>query len=146
MRSDRQALGCEKAIPPIPPEVGRGKNGLMVLFSARGAQVMTGLVSTAIWQGVPFRSLLDTHGGAQANAHDVAFSSVDGYTVSQSLDVVLTADVLPACRLNGAELPMRHRYPVRALLPGHFGEDHPKWLTRIELSEQFVGGLSSDQD
>lgn len=104
------------------------------------------LISTAIWQGVPFRSLLEKHGGAQANAHYVAFYSVDGYTVSQPLDVVLTTDALLAFRMNGAELPMRHGYPVRVLIPGRFGEENPKWLTRIELTEQFVGGLYSDQD
>ena len=103
------------------------------------------LISTAIWQGVTFRSLLEKHGGVQANAKYVVFYSVDGYTVSQPLEEVLAIDTLLAFRMNGVELPTRHGYPLRALLPGHYGEENPKWLTRIELSEQFVGGLYSDQ-
>ena len=103
------------------------------------------LISTAIWQGVTFRSLLAKHGGAQGNAKYVVFYSVDGYTVSQPLEEVLAIDTLLAYRMNGVELPTRHGYPLRALLPGHYGEENPKWLTRIELTDHFVGGLYSDQ-
>lgn len=103
------------------------------------------LISTAIWQAVPFSDLLARHGGAQSSASYVAFYSVDGYVVSQPLAEVMKSDALLAFRMNGEELPMRHGYPVRVLLPGHFGEENPKWLTRIELTDHFVGGLYSDQ-
>lgn len=103
------------------------------------------LISTAIWQGVTLRSLLEKHGGAQSTARYVAFYSVDGYTASQPLDTVLAVDALLAFRMNGAELPMRHGYPVRVLIPGRYGEENPKWLTRIELTDHFVGGLYADQ-
>lgn len=103
------------------------------------------LISTAIWQGVTLHSLLEKHGGAQANARYVTFYSVDGYTISQPLDEALAADALLAFRMNGEELPMRHGYPVRVLFPGRYGEENPKWLTRIELNDHFVGGLYSDQ-
>ena len=103
------------------------------------------LISTAVWQGVPFRELLARHGGALPNARYVAFYSVDGYSISQPLDVVLQADALLAYRMNGAELPNRHGYPLRVLIPGRYGEENPKWLTRIELTDHFVGGLYADQ-
>lgn len=103
------------------------------------------LISTAVWQGVPFRALLERHGGALPNARYVAFYSVDGYSISQPLDVVLQADALLAYRMNGAELPNRHGYPLRVLIPGRYGEENPKWLTRIELTDHFVGGLYADQ-
>jgi DMSO/TMAO reductase YedYZ molybdopterin-dependent catalytic subunit len=47
--------------------------------------------------------------------------------------------------MNGAEIPRRHGYPVRVLIPGRFGEENPKWLTRIALTNDFVGGLYSNQ-
>lgn len=103
------------------------------------------LISTAIWQAVPFRALLERHGGAHSSATHVVFSSVDGYVVSQPLSVVLEADALLAFRMNGEELPIRHGYPLRALIPGRFGEENPKWLTRIELTDHFVDGLYSAQ-
>ena len=103
------------------------------------------LISTAIWQGVTIRSLLEKHGGALPNARYVAFYSVDGYSISQPLDVVLQADALLAYRMNGAELPERHGYPLRVLIPGRYGEENPKWVTRVELTDHFVGGLYADQ-
>jgi DMSO/TMAO reductase YedYZ molybdopterin-dependent catalytic subunit len=104
-----------------------------------------GLMSTAIWQGVTLKTLLDLHGGAKAGASYVAFYSVDGYNISLPLNEVLAADALLAWRMNGAELPQRHGYPMRVLIPGRYGEENPKWLTRIELTDHFVGGLYSDQ-
>lgn len=104
-----------------------------------------GLMSTAIWQGVTLKTLLDRHGGAKPGARYVAFYSVDGYNVSLPLNEVLAADALLAWRMNGAELPQRHGYPMRVLIPGRYGEENPKWLTRVELTDHFVGGLYSDQ-
>ena len=103
------------------------------------------LISTAIWQAIPFKDLLERHGGAQSSASYVAFSSIDGYVVSQPLAEVLAADTLLAFRMNGQELPIRHGYPVRVLIPGRFGEENPKWLTRIELTDHFVTGLYASQ-
>jgi DMSO/TMAO reductase YedYZ molybdopterin-dependent catalytic subunit len=103
------------------------------------------LMSTAIWQGVTLRTLLAQHGGALANASYAAFYSVDGYNMSLPLDEVLAADALLAWRMNGAELPLRHGYPMRVLIPGRYGEENPKWVTRVELTDHFVGGLYSDQ-
>ena len=103
------------------------------------------LIGNAIWQGVSFSSLLALHGGAQSTAQYVAFYSVDGYTVSQPLKEVLDADTLLAYRMNGADIPRRHGYPLRVLIPGRYGEENPKWLTRIALTNEFVGGLYSNQ-
>jgi len=104
-----------------------------------------GLMSTAIWHGVTLKTLLDRHGGPQPEARYVAFYSVDGYSVSLPLNEVLAADALLAWRMNGVELPQRHGYPMRVLIPGRYGEENPKWLTRVELTDHFVGGLYSDQ-
>lgn len=103
------------------------------------------LISTAIWQGVTLQTLLERHGGMQPGARFVAFYSVDGYSVSLPLDEVLAVDPILAWRMNGAELPLRHGYPLRALIPGRYGEENPKWLTRVELTDHFVGGLYADQ-
>ena len=102
-------------------------------------------LSTAIWQGVTLRSLLEKHGGALPGARYIAFYSVDGYSISQPIDEVLAVDPILAWSMNGAELPVRHGYPLRALIPGRYGEENPKWLTRIEVTDHFVGGLYADQ-
>jgi DMSO/TMAO reductase YedYZ molybdopterin-dependent catalytic subunit len=103
------------------------------------------LISTAVWKGISLRSLLDLHGGAQPTASYIVFHGVDGYTVSLPLKEVLAVDPLLAYQMNGVDVPARHGYPMRVLIPGRFGEENPKWLTRIELADHFVGGLYSDQ-
>lgn len=103
------------------------------------------LISTAIWQGVTLRTLLEKQGGALPGARYIAFYSVDGYSISLPLDEVLAVDPLLAWSMNGSDLPIRHGYPLRALIPGRFGEENPKWLTRVELTDHFVGGLYADQ-
>lgn len=103
------------------------------------------LMSTAIWQGVLLRELLSKHGGALPGARYIAFYSVDGYAVSLPMDEVLAADPILAWRMNGEVLPHKHGYPLRVLIPGRFGEESPKWLTRIELTDHFVKGLYADQ-
>ncbi len=103
------------------------------------------LISTAIWHGVALRTLLEKHGGALPGARYIAFYSVDGYSISLPLDEVLAVDPILAWRMNGAELETRHGYPLRAIIPGRFGEENPKWLTRIELTDHFVGGLYANQ-
>lgn len=103
------------------------------------------LMSTAVWQGVTLKTLLEQRGGQTVAAKYVAFYSVDGYTTSLPLDEVLEADALLAWRMNGEVLLQRHGFPLRVLIPGRFGEENPKWLTRVELTDSFVGGLYSDQ-
>ncbi|GCE15219.1 molybdopterin-dependent oxidoreductase [Tengunoibacter tsumagoiensis] len=105
----------------------------------------SGLMSTAIWHGVTLKTLLAHHGEAQNTAKYVSFSSVDGYTVSLPLQEVLEADALLAWQMNGSDLPLRHGYPLRVLIPGRYGEENPKWLTRVDLVDHFIGGLYSDQ-
>ncbi len=103
------------------------------------------LISTAVWQGVTLSTLLAKHGGAQSSARYVAFYSVDGFNTSLPLDEVLADDALLAWRMNGVALPNRHGFPLRVLIPGALRRRDPKWLTRVELTDHFVGGLYSDQ-
>ncbi|GHO42316.1 molybdopterin-dependent oxidoreductase [Ktedonospora formicarum] len=103
------------------------------------------LMGTAIWQGVTLKALLEQHGGAKPEATHVAFYSVDGYNVSLPLRELLEADTLLAWRMNGQEIPQRHGFPMRVLVPGRYGEENAKWVTRVELTNHFVTGLYSSQ-
>ena len=49
-------------------------------------------------------------------------------------------EVLIAYRMNGRDLPRDHGYPVRAIVPGHYGMASVKWLTHIHaVREPFRG-------
>lgn len=103
-----------------------------------------GLMSNAVWQGVPLRSLLES-AGPRSGVMEVVFRSVDGYTDTVSLDKALEPTTLLAYRMNGEPLPQRHGYPLRVVVPGLFGEKSAKWLTRIELVEGDRKGFYEQQ-
>lgn len=103
------------------------------------------LMSTAIWRGIPLKDMLDRHGGALPTARYIVFYSIDGYNITQPLDAVLEADALLAWQMNSEPLPNRHGFPLRLILPGYYGEQSPKWLTRIDFTDQFIQGLYSSQ-
>ena len=45
-----------------------------------------------------------------------------------------------ADQMNGRDLSQEHGYPVRAVVPGHFGMASVKWLTRVQaVREPFRG-------
>jgi DMSO/TMAO reductase YedYZ molybdopterin-dependent catalytic subunit len=103
------------------------------------------LLSTAMWRGVTLKFLLAAHGGIQPGASQVVFTSADGYQSSLLLSELLAVDTLLAWEMNGAQLPSRHGYPLRVVVPGHFGEQSPKWLTSIELADHTFKGFYQQQ-
>src|SRR6202012_2328238 len=59
---------------------------------------------------------------------------------ARSLDVGKVDDVLIAYAMNGEEIPVDHGFPLRAIVPGHYGMASVKWLTEIRaLTEPFNG-------
>ena len=50
------------------------------------------------------------------------------------------ADVLIAYEMNGAPLRPEHGYPARLVVPGYYGTNSVKWLTRLSLAETHAMG------
>jgi len=50
------------------------------------------------------------------------------------------SDVLLAYELNGAPLPPEHGFPVRLVVPGFYGTNSVKWLTRITAADSRATG------
>lgn len=89
------------------------------------------LLDTALWTGVPIHAVLDAAGAPETCC--VTLYAADGYFVSferSALDPGLLAYAM-----NGRSLPRGHGYPLRALVPGRWGETNAKWLTEIEVRE-----------
>jgi DMSO/TMAO reductase YedYZ molybdopterin-dependent catalytic subunit len=103
-----------------------------------------GLMSNAVWRGLPLRDLL-LSAGLQPSITKVVLHGADGYTDTYSLDKALETTTFVAYEMNGEPLPVRHGYPVRILTPGLFGEKSVKWVTRIELVNHDVKGFYEQQ-
>jgi DMSO/TMAO reductase YedYZ molybdopterin-dependent catalytic subunit len=91
-----------------------------------------GLISNGRWRGVPVSRLFDA-AAVRAGATHVFASAVDGFAHGLTLEKALEPTTLVAFRLNGEELPDRHGFPARLLVPGAYGETSVKWLSRIEV-------------
>jgi DMSO/TMAO reductase YedYZ molybdopterin-dependent catalytic subunit len=63
----------------------------------------------------------------------------DAYVKDLPLERV-PSDVLIAYELNGAPLPAEHGFPARLLVPGFYGTNSVKWLTRISLAAERAQG------
>ncbi|MDQ3407241.1 MAG: molybdopterin-dependent oxidoreductase, partial [Chloroflexota bacterium] len=106
--------------------------------------VSGGLMSNAIWRGVPLANVIEA-AGVRPGTVEVLCRSVDGYSDSFSIDKALEPTTLLAFEMNGVPLPRRHGYPVRLLVPGLFGEKSVKWITRVELVPREVDGFYEQQ-
>ena len=103
-----------------------------------------GLISNAKWKGLTMRDLLD-QAAPLSNAARVRLHGVDNYTDTVPLEKALDPTTLLAYEMNGEPLANRHGYPLRAVVPGYFGEKHVKWLTRIEVTDANAKGFYETQ-
>jgi len=93
-------------------------------------RVSAGLMSNAVWMGVPMATLLERAGGREG-AVEVLLSAADGYTDTFSIEKAMEPTTLVVFQMNGEPLSRVHGYPVRIVVPGLFGEKNVKWVTRI---------------
>ncbi|MBN9605543.1 MAG: molybdopterin-dependent oxidoreductase [Actinomycetales bacterium] len=94
------------------------------------------LIGNAVWLGYPIRELL-RRAGPQSGADMVLSRSVDGWTASTPLEVLLDDDreCLLAIGMNGQPLPAEHGFPVRMVVPGLYGYvSATKWVTEMKLT------------
>jgi DMSO/TMAO reductase YedYZ molybdopterin-dependent catalytic subunit len=97
------------------------------------------LIGNCIWRGFKVRDLLETV-GVQAGAKWIVWEAADGFYESLPLGQALEDDVLLAYFINGEALNDKHGFPLRLILPGHYGMKQPRWLTKISLmSEERLG-------
>src|SRR6267143_3157093 len=130
-----------------------GNSRVFLVPQVQGAQWELGAVSNAEWTWVPLRALLERAGLAE-DACEIVLEGADrgmpkeepmppvpiSYTWSLSRTKALRSEVLIAYQMNGRELPRDHGFPVRAIVPGHYGMASVKWLTGIQaVREPFRG-------
>jgi DMSO/TMAO reductase YedYZ molybdopterin-dependent catalytic subunit len=99
-----------------------------------------GLVSNGRWTGVLLSDVLAEAGVSRdkitRSSEQLVGRSVDGFTTGFRTEIALDGrQALVAFGLNGSELPVKHGYPVRLVVPGLYGYvSATKWLTEIELT------------
>ena len=105
-----------------------------------GGQAGNGLMGNARWTGVPLRTVLD-RAGVKLGAVQVQFDALDGpvsdttpdFAKALDLDHARDGEVMLAWAMNGAELPFLNGYPLRLVVPGHYGTYWVKHLNEITV-------------
>ena len=111
-----------------------------ITLSCVSNEVGGGLVSNGRWTGVLLSDVLAEAGVARdkitRSSQQLVGRSVDGWTSGFKTGIALDGrEALVAFGLNGSELPLKHGYPVRLVVPGLYGYvSATKWLTEIELT------------
>jgi DMSO/TMAO reductase YedYZ molybdopterin-dependent catalytic subunit len=130
-----------------------GNGRVFLVPQVSGAQWGLGAVGNAEWTGVPLRALLE-RAGLDDDVCEIVLEGADrgtpnhtpippepiSYARSLPRAKAMKEEVLIAYAMNGRDLSVNHGYPVRAIVPGHYGMASVKWLTRVDaVREPFQG-------
>jgi DMSO/TMAO reductase YedYZ molybdopterin-dependent catalytic subunit len=111
-----------------------------VTLSCVSNEVGGGLISNGRWTGVLLSDVLAEAGVIREKisraTEQLVGRSVDGWTAGFKTRIALDGrEAMVVFGLNGSELPIKHGYPVRLVVPGLYGYvSATKWLTEIELT------------
>lgn len=88
---------------------------------------------SANWGGVSIRYILAL-AGVQKDAITLRLTGADGYANSVQLSVTDSDASFLAYELEGKTLPVLHGFPLRAVLPGLYGNTWVKWLVKLQVN------------
>src|SRR3984957_4543635 len=136
-----------------------GNSRVFLVPEVEGAQWELGAGGNAEWTGVPLAALLE-RAGIEKDACEIVLEGADhgtpkerpippgtiSYARSLPRDKALQREVLIAYQMNGSDLPLDHGFPVRAIVPGHYGMASVKWLTHIQAAREPFRGYWQTSD
>lgn len=94
--------------------------------------VGSGLISNAVWKGVPLPKLL-AEVKPKPDTVSVLFHAADGFFETFPYSKATEPTTLVAWEMNGGPIPPHHGFPMRMIVPGIYGERSAKWITRLEF-------------
>lgn len=108
-----------------------------------GGQMGNGAMGNAKWKGARLKDVLNKAGVA-AGAKQVTFNGLDKAPLEKTPDFIkalevdhaLDEDTLLAYEMNGEPLPMLNGFPLRLVVPGHYGTYWVKHLNEITVIDE----------
>ena len=77
----------------------------------------------------------------QQDARYLYITSGDGFYETVDLDLIASDERIMLCYgWDGNQLPIDHGYPLRIWIPDRFGMKQPKWITGIEVIDEYREG------
>jgi len=113
-----------------------------------GGQLGNGAMGNARWRGVPLKAVLEK-AGVQSGARQVTFNGMDGPVSDKTPDFIKALDidhardgeVLLTYSMNGTDLPVLNGFPLRLVVPGHYGTYWVKHLNEITVIDNVFDGF-----
>jgi sulfite dehydrogenase len=113
-----------------------------------GGQLSNGAMGNARWTGVSLKKVLEK-AGVQAGAVQVTFGGLDRPPLEASprfvkalrIEHAIDGEVMVAWAMNGEDLPMLNGYPLRLVVPGHYGTYWVKHLSEINVLDTVYDGF-----
>ena len=98
------------------------------------------LISTTYWTGASLQNILADL-KPLPNATHLFIESDDGFFETVSLDLIASDPrIMLAYNWDGRPIPFDHGFPLRIWLPDLYGMKQPKWITSIEVIDEYRPG------
>lgn len=144
---DMATLQMEYSTETVTHTMQCAGNGRNYFTEMDGWAFDYGAVGTAQWTGAPVSEVFDTNdisvpdeawvmaAGADGPANDADRVFARSIPATKLLD-----DCLFVYLMNGEPLPLEHGFPVRLLVPGWYGTNSVKWLSKLRVMDGMVRG------
>ena len=111
-----------------------------VTLSCISNRVGGDLISTTYWTGVSVQDIL-AEVRPRSNARYMIIKSGDGFYETVDLELINSDErIMLAYAWDGRPIPFDHGFPLRIWLPDRYGMKQPKWITEIEIVDEYVEG------
>lgn len=88
-------------------------------------------IGNALWTGTSLLPFLEK-ARIKPETQEFVLLGADSYETTLPAAELMRRNVYLVYQMNAAPLTKEHGYPVRIIIPGHYGQKQPKWLVKIE--------------
>jgi DMSO/TMAO reductase YedYZ molybdopterin-dependent catalytic subunit len=111
-----------------------------VTLSCISGRIATSLISTTFWSGASVQDVL-ADAQVRPEARYLYIICGDGFYESVDLDLIRSDPRIMFCYAwDGNTLPVGHGFPLRIWIPDRYGMKQPKWITGVEVTEEYRPG------
>ena len=104
------------------------------------------LISTTYWTGASLQDILADLKPLPTATH-LFIESEDGFFETVALDLIASDPrIMLAYNWDGRPIPFDHGFPLRIWLPDRYGMKQPKWITSIEVIDEYKPGYWVERD
>lgn len=111
-----------------------------ITLNCISGRIPTRLIGTTLWTGVSVQDVL-AEAGVQPEAQYLYITSADGFYETVDLDLINSDERIMFCYAwDNEPLTAEHGFPLRIWIPDRYGMKQPRWITGIEVTDEYNPG------